>query len=549
MALRDDSVPETVRVGHLPISSSDQLPENHAATSELDAVLPYEKDRYAGLGLDKIIATLRGQNLTLLKRGTIGALIARRERGGLFVAAAELVSSRQEQVRLFRRIVDLDYSEARKHMRVWLFWERIAKMLSDREESCRKRGVPFVVPGYRRCLEIIGIERKPDPLYEPPPAPPEPPPLPNDVVALTEMVKQLEMKIRLQRADKAHLLVELDIARDELRSVTADRGDEQSKGIAGKFTGWLRRRRALPTPPPDRAGELEVRPGHCLDRTETEPNIFDAVVTDGPYELGLHGKAWDTGDISFSAALWDRFMLVLKPGGYVAFFAAPRLYHHAAMAAEKAGFIIHPFLSWRFRDGLAKPMNLSELFDRENLDQREIIGVRRGSGFTQANVDQGAQNRTHTSFTAYARYVSEEAQNWRGYYYGRNALKPCIEPILLAQKPIETGRMIDNVRRWGTGALNVGALLDQYNFWPSTMLTHRKTSKAEHQTDHPSVKPITLMEDICTLVCPTGGRILDPFAGTGTTGIAAHRRGFDCVLIEQDAAMCAAMEERIARET
>ena len=117
------------------------------------------------------------------------------------------------------------------------------------------------------------------------------------------------------------------------------------------------------------------------------------------------------------------------------------------------------------------------------------------------------------------------------------------------QKPIATERMIDNIRQWGTGALNIGALQDQYGFWPSTMLTHRKTNKAEHQTEHPSVKPITLMEDICTLVCPRGGRILDAFGGIGTTGIAAKRRGYDCVLIEQDAAMCAVMEDRIRRET
>jgi len=194
-------------------------------------------------------------------------------------------------------------------------------------------------------------------------------------------------------------------------------------------------------------------------------------------------------------------------------------------------------------------VNVSELFDRDNLTKREVIGVRRGSGFTQANVDQGAQNRTHTVFTAHARHVSQEAQDWRGYYSGRNALKPCMEPILLVQKPIATDRMIDNIRQWGTGALNIGALQDQYGFWPSTLLTHRKTSIAEHQTDHPSVKPVTLVEDLCILLCPRGGRILDPFAGTGTTGIAARRQGFDCVLIEQDVAMCKVIEDRLRRET
>jgi site-specific DNA-methyltransferase (adenine-specific) len=201
------------------------------------------------------------------------------------------------------------------------------------------------------------------------------------------------------------------------------------------------------------------------------------------------------------------------------------MYHRAALAAEKAGFIIHPFLAWRFREGLPKPINLSELFDRDNVTEREVVGLRRGSGFTQANVDQGAQNRTHTLFWAHARYVSEEAQQWRGYYYGRNALKPCMEPILLVQKPIATERMIDNIRLWGTGALNIGALKDQYGFWPSTLFTHRKTNKLEHETDHPSVKPVMLMEDVCTLVTPRGGRILDAFGGTGTTAIAAKRSG------------------------
>jgi site-specific DNA-methyltransferase (adenine-specific) len=57
------------------------------------------------------------------------------------------------------------------------------------------------------------------------------------------------------------------------------------------------------------------------------------------------------------------------------------------------------------------------------------------------------------------------------------------------------------------------------------------------------------MEDICTLVCPAGGRILDPFAGTGTTGVAAKKKNFDCVLIEQDADMCTVIEERLRRET
>ena len=126
-----------------------------------------------------------------------------------------------------------------------------------------------------------------------------------------------------------------------------------------------------------------MRAGNCLDLIEKEPNVYHAIVTDAPYSIRLHGKEWDSTDISFSPELWNRFFHVLKPGGYVAFFCAPRLYHRAAQAAEKAGFIILPFLAWRFREGLPKPINVSELFDRDNLTEREVIGVRRGSGFTR----------------------------------------------------------------------------------------------------------------------------------------------------------------------
>ena len=81
---------------------------------------------------------------------------------------------------------------------------------------------------------------------------------------------------------------------------------------------------------------------------------------------------------------------------------------------------------------------LAELFDRDNLEQRVVIGYLRGSGFTQANVDHGLQSRSHVEFAVHDCHVSEEAQAWRGYFFGLNALKPCMEPVLLAQKPIGT---------------------------------------------------------------------------------------------------------------
>jgi site-specific DNA-methyltransferase (adenine-specific) len=51
---------------------------------------------------------------------------------------------------------------------------------------------------------------------------------------------------------------------------------------------------------------------------------------------------------------------------------------------------------------------------------------------------------------------------------------------------------------------------------------------------HPTCKPVDLMQYLVRLVTPPGGTILDPFAGSGTTGEAAFHEGFHAVLIEKE---------------
>jgi site-specific DNA-methyltransferase (adenine-specific) len=62
-----------------------------------------------------------------------------------------------------------------------------------------------------------------------------------------------------------------------------------------------------------------------------------------------------------------------------------------------------------------------------------------------------------------------------------------------------------------------------------------KASRADRAgSKHPTVKPIALMQWLARLITPPGGTILDPFAGSGTTGIAAQREGFACVMCERE---------------
>ena len=74
----------------------------------------------------------------------------------------------------------------------------------------------------------------------------------------------------------------------------------------------------------------------------------------------------------------------------------------------------------------------------------------------------------------------------------------------------------------------------------STTATER-TAK----NNHPTVKPIALMEYLIKMVTPKGGTVLDPFMGSGSTGVAAKLNGYGFIGIELNAEYIKIAEERI----
>lgn len=166
-------------------------------------------------------------------------------------------------------------------------------------------------------------------------------------------------------------------------------------------------------------------------------------------------------------------------------------------------------------------------------------------------------------------------------------LRPSHEPAVLARKPFQ-GPLYANVLRHGVGALNVGGCRlpreDPAQGWPpNIMLGHLaqgdlgaelacyfycdKASTEEREAglddfepgarwndgrkqkdkDYPShrgakdrrnphttVKPVDVMRWLCRMVTPPGGLVLDPYCGSGTTGIAATLEGFDFLGIDLD---------------
>lgn len=89
------------------------------------------------------------------------------------------------------------------------------------------------------------------------------------------------------------------------------------------------------------------------------------------------------------------------------------------------------------------------------------------------------------------------------------------------------------LRDAGTGS--TARFFESYPFEDRPAFYHPKAGKEDRGgSKHPTVKPIALMAALVRHVTPPGGTVLDPFAGTGTTGVAAQREGMNCILMEAE---------------
>jgi DNA modification methylase len=377
---------------------------------------------------------------------------------------------------------------------------------------------------------------------------------------------------------------------------------------------------------------IDLRLGDCLEVLKTlEDNSVDSIVTDPPYGIGFMNKEWDSPQkhkelierenkrsqerfeegkspvkggfskgvqpgLPIGGAKEGRWFQewceewakecyrVLKPGGHILSFSAPRTYHRMATAFEDSGFQIRDQIMWVFGSGFPKSHNIGKALDK--------IGI---------------ENDLHNMGTA---------------------LKPGHEPVCMARKPISEKSIAENVLKWGTGAINIddcrignevrttpihsddvkddntlfglhktiqhervettegrfpaniifdeeaGKILDEQSDNVSRFFYCPKVSKKERNAGledfedklqasasfrpnhmekalngedgnpfgrytptkniHPTVKPIALMEYLIKLVTPEGGIVLEPFMGSGSTGIAAKNLGMSFIGIEKE---------------
>ena len=419
---------------------------------------------------------------------------------------------------------------------------------------------------------------------------------------------------------------------------------------------------------------IDIRHGDCLEVLRSlDDNSVDSVVTDPPYGLSNTKPAqvadvlaaWVTGDTEavpakkggFMGADWDSFvpppavwqecLRVLKPGGHMAVFAGARTQDLMGLGIRLARFEIRDTLGWVYGSGFPKGQDIGKAIDK-------LAGIRRGSSPDYRN---GPNTNPSTKGTAHysggfgiqdgtdTGPVTPGAEQWDGW---NTQLKPAIEPIILARKPLDS-TVAANVLAHGVGGLNIDAcrvgapdaqegrkrhgggnavspsmmgplnpdvrpaspagrfpanvLLDEHaakemdeqsgvsksppvgsmantkgagsvfprggrppspnghgdsggasRFFP-VFKYQAKAPKKERpvieredgtKVQHPTVKPVALMEWLVTLITPEGGTTLDPFAGTGTTLQAARDKGFNAIGVEQDEDYIQLIEQRLS---
>ena len=192
--------------------------------------------------------------------------------------------------------------------------------------------------------------------------------------------------------------------------------------------------------------------GECKEEMSKMPeNSVDSIVTDPPYGLSFMGKKWDY-DVP-AVDIWSECLRVLKPGGYLLAFAGTRTQHRMAVNIEDAGFEIRDMIAWIYGSGFPKSHNISKALDRKAGAERKVLETKKklqsyghkGNNCYGGDIDrEGIQKITAPA--------TEAAKKWDGF---GTALKPALEPITVARKPLAEKTVAANVLKYGTGGLNI----------------------------------------------------------------------------------------------
>lgn len=311
--------------------------------------------------------------------------------------------------------------------------------------------------------------------------------------------------------------------------------------------------------------------GDCRNVLRELPdNSVDSIVTDPPYELGFMGKKWDSSGIAYDVDVWEQCLRVLKPGGHLLAFGGSRTFHRLAVAIEDAGYEIRDTIAWISSKTFPKSLNVAKAIAKQGKDGSVAEGW--GTGLKQV-VEPVVLARKPLDGT-----VAENFLQWGVGGLNIDASRVGDEQVTIntfdnGAKPFGNAVGEAYTSRVSTGRWPANVLLDEQSaevlemqatgvskffYVPTASKADRNEgvghlepqkkykaggvggtggAKDAHQVAnqkamsnfHPTVKPTQLMRYLIKLVTPLGGKVLDPFTGSGSTGKAALLDGFEFI--------------------
>ena len=200
----------------------------------------------------------------------------------------------------------------------------------------------------------------------------------------------------------------------------------------------------------------------------------------------------------------EELFRICKAGAFVAVFSSTRTLAHVQVALEESGFYARDCLVYRRHSGIPKGLNVEKKLAKEN---------------------------------------AAEAEKWKGWH---TCFRNEWEAIVLVQKPL-INNYLETIEQNGIGALKT--ILADGSF-QSNILEGYSKGRDEKFDVHCTIKPLDLIEKLLETLVPLENKniVLDPFAGTGTTLVAAKNLGLFYIGIEIEPNYVEIIKERLANK-
>ena len=247
-------------------------------------------------------------------------------------------------------------------------------------------------------------------------------------------------------------------------------------------------------------------------------NSIDACITDPPYGMDIAGVGWDHNVPPVET--WREVYRVLKPGAFVLSFCAPEFYHRMAVAVEDAGFLPKDMVVWMVTTKMAKHNRMKPAHEPIFVAQKPL------EGSIDNNVEKWGCGRINTSTTR----VPWNGKPPTGWVKGGSKRRAFGGDVAKASNDIN--RETEDANPIGRYPSNIIGHFDDSDHQKYFYAPRATRKERGEYNDHPTPKPIALMRYLCRVYAPSGGLVLDPFMGSGSTGIGSLQEGCQFVGID-----------------